>query len=241
MIIQPCACAHQRSVLLLAGMLVLAGRGIAAETSLAPESRWESEIAAFERADRTNPPPKDAVLLIGSSSIKFWTTAGQQLPGHPVINRGFGGSELSDCTAFAERIVIPYRPRLIALCAGENDIVAGKTPERVRDDFRAFVTKVRSAGGETKILYLAIKPSPARAKQFQRQQTANELIRKCVVGDSGLSYVDVRKPMLKADGKPREDLFLKDGVHLNEEGYRLWAGILRPVLDQLDPPGGGKR
>src|SRR6185312_14197633 len=55
--------------------------------------QWEKDIAAFEARDKTNPPPANGILFIGSSTIRFWTTLATDFPGQPVINRGFGGSE----------------------------------------------------------------------------------------------------------------------------------------------------
>ncbi len=89
--------------------------------------RWEKEISAFEQADRTSPPPKGALLFIGSSTIRLWKTLTQDFPNHTVINRGFGGSQIADSTHFAERIIFPYQPRMILLRAGGNDIHAGKS------------------------------------------------------------------------------------------------------------------
>jgi len=106
--------------------------------------QWEREIQAFEAADRGNPPPQGAVLFIGSSTIRMWKTLAQDFPEHKVLNRGFGGCQIADCTYYADRIVVPYNPRLIVLRAGGNDIAAGKSPEQVRGDFQAFVDKVRA-------------------------------------------------------------------------------------------------
>ncbi len=207
--------------------------GRCADANVPHHLQYASAIRAFEAADRTNPPPKNAVLFIGSSSIRKWTNAPAQFPNHRIINRGFGGSHLSDSVAFAERIVIPYQPKLILLYAGDNDIAAGKSPEQVLADFKAFVAKVRGALSETRIAYLSIKPSPSRMKFFEQNQAANQLIREFIAADGKLVYVDVFTPMLGADGKPREELFVQDRLHLNDDGYKLWAGIVGPVLDKV--------
>jgi lysophospholipase L1-like esterase len=211
-------------------------RACAAETNLPHHTQFEPAIRAFEAADRTNPPPPNAVLLIGSSSIRLWKDAPAQFPSHRLLNRGFGGSHLSDSVAFADRIAIPYRPRVVVLYAGDNDIAAGKSPEQVLADLKAFVAKVRSALPETRIAYLSIKPSPSRLKHLEQFREANRLIREFCAGDDRLVYVDVFTPMLDRDGQPREEFFLGDRLHLNSEGYKVWAGIVGPVLDRLDAP-----
>jgi lysophospholipase L1-like esterase len=139
----------------------------AADKLQPPEARWEKDIRAFEAADKTNPPPQGAVLFIGSSSIQFWTNLGRAFPGHKVLNRGFSGSQLSDSVAFVHRIVTPYKPKLVLLYAGDNDIASGKSPQRVLGDFKAFVGRIHAALPETRIAYIAIKPCPAREKYLR--------------------------------------------------------------------------
>jgi lysophospholipase L1-like esterase len=220
--------------LLLAGLLYATSATSAPDvaTYLPHHLQWESAIQIFEASDKTNPPPRDAILMIGSSSIVKWTNAPAQFPGHRLINRGFGGSHLSDSVAFVERIVVPYQPKLVLLYAGDNDIAAGKTPEQVFADFKAFVAKVRSALPDTRIAYIAIKPSPSRIKLMEQFKTANRLIQEFCRADPKLIYVDIFTPMLGTNGQPRAELFVGDQLHLNDAGYKLWAGIVKPVLEK---------
>jgi lysophospholipase L1-like esterase len=208
-----------------------------AETKAAPEAKWEKDILSFEAADRTNPPPKDAVLFIGSSSIRLWTNLAQTFPGHKVINRGFGGSEVSDSVAFVPRIVTPYRPKLVLLYAGDNDIAAGKSAERVLSDFKAFVERIHATLPQTRIAYIAIKPCPAREKYLDQVKAANSLIQAYASSDNRLLFLDVFTPMLTKAGRPRADLFIRDGLHPNPQCYELWASVIRPILDRYDGPG----
>jgi lysophospholipase L1-like esterase len=220
----------------ISAILLLASPAPAAETNLAHHLQYEPDIRAFEAADITNPPPKDAVLFIGSSSIRKWTNAPAQFPGHKIINRGFGGSYLSDSVAFAERILIPYRPKLVVLYAGDNDIAGGRTPEEVFGAFKAFVAQVRKGSPQTTTAFISIKPSPSREKFLRQNQAANRLIREFIGTDPRLIYLDVFTPMQTAGGHTRGELFQSDRLHLNEAGYKLWAGIVKPVLDKVDPP-----
>jgi lysophospholipase L1-like esterase len=190
--------------------------------------RWEKTIAAFEKRDADKPPPKNAILFVGSSSIVRWDVA-KSFPDLEVINRGFGGSQIADSVYFAPRIVVKYQPRVIVFYAGDNDIAGGKTPDRVRDDFKAFAENVRKELPRTKLVFLSIKPSVARWKLFDKATEANKLIEDYCKSDKNLVYVDVVKPMLD-DGKPKPDLFVQDGLHMNENGYKLWTTILAPHL-----------
>jgi len=221
------------------GLTFLSGplnRSHAAESQVLT-NRWESDIEAFEDTDKTNPPPQNAILFIGSSSIRMWTDIQNAFSGHEVFRRGFGGSELSDSVAFAGRIVIPYKPKMVLLYAGDNDIANGKSPERVLSDFKDFVQKVHAALPQTRIGYIAIKPSLARRKLMNEMKTANGLIKDYIEQSDELLFIDVFTPMLNQDGGPKPDLFIQDGLHLNEKGYALWTSIIGPVLDKYDPTG----
>lgn len=195
-----------------------------------PHARWEKDIAAFEAADKKSPPPQGAVLFIGSSTIRLWTTLTTDFPDVKTINRGFGGSELADSVYYADRIVIPYKPRLIVLFAGTNDINAGVKPEKVADDFKAFVEKVRAALPDTRIAYLSISPAPIRWGQADQQKEANRLIKQYIDAGKNLDYIDEWDQFLGPDGKPREDLYRPDRLHSNAAGYKLRAEIVRPHL-----------
>jgi lysophospholipase L1-like esterase len=194
-------------------------------------SKWESEIAAFERADRETPPPKGAILFIGSSSIRLWKTLAQDFPDLQLLNRGFGGSEIADSVQFADRIVFPYEPRLIIFYAGGNDINAGKTPEQVFADFKMFVAKVRARLPRTEIAFISIAGNPARWAQVEKVKAVNTMIEDFAKKTPGLKFIDVFPHMLGPDGQPRPEIFSADRLHMNEEGYKLWTKIIRPFLE----------
>ena len=193
-------------------------------------SRWEKYIARFEAADKKQMPQPDGVLFIGSSSIRMWKTLEQDFPGLPVINRGFGGSQIADSNHFAGRIVHPYKPRQIVLYAGDNDVAGGKSPETVLADFQQFLKTVRAKLPKVRVSFIAIKPSLSRWKLSGKMAMANSLVRSACSKNKRLDYIDIWQPMLDENGKPRPDLFLGDGLHLNAKGYALWTSIVKPHL-----------
>ena len=189
-------------------------------------NKWETEIKKFEESDKKNPPPRGAVVFIGSSSIRLWQSLSVDFPGIKVINRGFGGSELADSTYYVDRIVIPYQPRMIVLYAGDNDLANGKTPLQVFEDYKAFVARVQRKLPATKIAFISIKPSPSRASLLQSMKDANGLIKAYASHDKRLIYIDVFTPMLGKDGSARPELFGPDRLHMNSAGYRLWKLVV---------------
>ena len=191
-------------------------------------ARLEQEIRAFEASDRAVPPPAEALLCVGSSSMRMWhDTIQADLAPLAVIPRGFGGSTMFDVLHFAGRIVVPYRPRAVLLYEGDNDIDTGVSPEQVAATFVEFAALVHADLPRTRIHVLSIKPSPARWSKWPQMRAANALLEAACAGDSTLAYVDVATPMLGVDGRPRAVLFLGDQLHLSARGYALWAEVIQ--------------
>lgn len=193
------------------------------------KNRWEDAIAKMLDGDRESPPPQAGIVFVGSSSIRMWKL-GQSFPEMPVINRGFGGSQVADSVYFADRIILPYQPQIVVVYAGDNDIAAGKSPAHVFADYQRLVKVIHANLPETQIVFIAIKPSLARWKLCEQMAKANALIEDFNRNSEQLTFVDIAAPMLGEDGKPRKALFREDGLHLSEAGYKLWTKLLRPHL-----------
>lgn len=196
----------------------------------ATPDKWAADIEKLTAADAIQPPPSGAVVFVGSSSIRLWTTLAGDFPGVVSINRGFGGSELADSVFYADRIVIPHQPRLVVVYAGENDLWDGKSPGTVLADLQAFRSRVHAALPKTKILYLAIKESPSRARIREQVRSANRLIAADCATDTRCIFVDVATPLLNAAGGHRPELFREDQLHMLPAGYAIWAKTLAPFL-----------
>ncbi len=192
-------------------------------------ARWEKEVAAIEKRLAADPPQKGGVAFAGSSSIRLWDLK-KSFPNLGAVNVGFGGSQIPDNTHFAPRLVLPLAPRAVVFYAGDNDLAAGRTPRQVRDDFRAFAQLVHAKLPKAKVLFIAVKPSVARWKLFDKQKEANALVKEVCAADERLVFVDVVPDMLGADGKPDPALFAADGLHLSPKGYEVWAAAVKKAL-----------
>ena len=191
--------------------------------------KWAKEMAAFEEQDRTD-PAIGGIVFVGSSSVRLWDLK-KSFPDVPALNRGFGGSEIPDSVAHVDLLVIRHKPRIVVFYAGDNDIAAGRTPQQVFDDYKAFVAKVRAALPATRIAFIAIKPSILRWALVDKVRAANTLVREYAATDDRLGFVDVDGPMLGWDEKPRKDLFVADGLHMTPKGYELWTTLVRPFIE----------
>lgn len=190
------------------------------------------EIHAFHVQDSIKPPPKKAILFVGSSSFRFWTDVQDYFPGTRIINRGFGGSSLPDVIRYEDEIIFPYRPRQVVIYCGENDIAASDTvtAELVYHRFQQLFADIRKHMPGTPILFISIKPSPSRWEMRDRMIRANELIRNFLRTKKRAEFVDVWTHMLGADGKPLPDIFREDRLHMTAKGYAIWQKLIAPQL-----------
>lgn len=192
---------------------------------------FADEIAAFAAQDAASPPPDGAVVFVGSSSIRLWSTLAEDMAPLPVLNRGFGGSQLAHVIHYADETIVRYLPRAVVVYAGGNELDAqtGKTADDVARDFATLVATIHAYAPGARIYFLSIKPSKRRWDRWPEMRRANERIETFCNGDSRLRYVDVATPLLE-DGEPRDDVYAWDGLHLNATGYREWTRVLRPIL-----------
>lgn len=195
---------------------------------VSPYSPWEKSIAAFEEIDDDSAPTPGGVVFVGSSSIRGWKTLTEDFPDTNVIGRGFGGSQLIDSILYAHRIVTNYQPRAVVVYAGDNDVARGKSAERVFGDFKKLVETIHGADDGVRIGFIAIKPSIARWDMWPTMLRANHLVAQFAEAHERVTYFDIATPMLGADGKPRPELFVRDGLHMTRSGYAVWKEVIAP-------------
>lgn len=222
----------ERALLLLLLLVLPASSGQALQSpGPAPDStRWEDDIQALEADARRNPPAPGGIVFTGSSSIRLWKTLRDDFPGLPVINRGFGGSQLPDVIAFAGRIILPSRPRLVVVYGGANDIAAGRTPAQVLEDFKTLVAAIHARLPDTQVAFISIAPNPARWEQVERVRAANDAVAHWAQEQPQVTFIDVFSHMLGPDGLPTPDIFVEDRLHMNAKGYALWKELIAPYL-----------
>ena len=194
-----------------------------------------NEIKAFRKADSITAPAKDAILLIGSSSFTNWKNVATYFPNHTIINRGFGGSSLTDIIHFNQETILKYKPKQIYIYCGENDIAASDTitPQIVFERFKTLYTIIRNhLGNNIPVMYVSIKPSVARWSMEDKFVTANSLIRNFINKQKQTQFLDVHSAMLDTNGEVYKDIFIADKLHMNAKGYAIWQKIIAPTLVQ---------
>jgi lysophospholipase L1-like esterase len=196
---------------------------------------FEDEILKFEAADKVKMPAEGSVLFVGSSSIRLWTTLAKDFPEYPTLNRGFGGSQVADSVRLVDRIVTPYKPKVIVFFAGTNDLASGKSPETVLADYKAFVDKVRLKLPTVPIGYISCTPAPSRWNNIKNVRKLNELIKSYCEATPNLKYIDTYPLLVNNIGGPRAELFIADNLHMNAKGYAIWTPVVREYLKEVFP------
>jgi len=192
-----------------------------------------NEISEFKKKDSLQHPPSGAILFVGSSSFRKWTNVHADFPGYTIINRGFGGSTLPDVIRYAGEIIYPYHPKQIVIYCGDNDLADSKvSPKKVYKRFVKLYDLIRKHLQNVDVVYVSIKPSPSRERLMPVMEETNDLIRDFTAKHSHAVFVDVYHLMLTPQGRPMEDLFVGDKLHMNEKGYKIWQKALMPYLDK---------
>ncbi len=194
------------------------------------EPAFENEIRAFEKMDSTSPPPQHPIVFTGSSSIRLWENLKDYFPDKTILQRGFGGSQLSDVLRYVDRVIVRYSPKQVVLYAGENDIAAGQTGQQTFERLKAVFERVRQKLPDVPFVFISIKPSPSRRKYFPEVDTANQLIKDFLAKQKNAQFVDIRPVMLGTNGQPVPELFKSDSLHMLTAGYQRWAKVLGPYL-----------
>lgn len=216
----------------VSAMTALAAAPATSPPPSAATGRFAGEMEAFAAQDKAAPQPPCRIVFTGSSSIRFWTTLSQDMAPMPVINRGFGGAQISDVNAHFDQVVGRYHPRAVVFYAGENDLNAGEATDSVVEDFGRFMKlKTQKLGASTPVYYISLKPSRARERQIPDQNAVNAKIKAQMKGRKDFVYIDVVPQMMGADGHPK-DLFVADGLHMNSAGYAIWTQAVRPVMQK---------
>jgi len=198
----------------------------------AQQASFYNEIQQFKKQDSASFPPKNAILLVGSSSFRKWQDVQSYFPNYTIINRGFGGSVLPDVIRYADDIIIPYHPKQVLVYCGDNDLASSDTitPEIVTRRFKQLFYIIRGKLPAATITYVSIKPSPSRQQLMSKMIETNSLIKTFLRTQKNTSFIDVFHPMLLPTGRAIPEIFLSDSLHMNEKGYAIWRKAIQPYL-----------
>ncbi len=218
--------------LLLPAFLLFAP--LSAQQDAGPE-RLEGEVSQFEAADKIEPVDPNVILFVGSSSVRMWKSLQEDLEGHRVLNRGFGGSNFHDLIYYADRLIYAYHPKAVFVYEGDNDISGGDSARDVLRSARKLRKMIaRNLGKDVPVVFISPKPSVSRWNLHEEYEKANELLEKLADKQDNTYFVDVWNPALQPNGTVRDDIFLADNLHMTADGYDIWEAAIEPMVEQLD-------
>lgn len=196
---------------------------------------WEPEITKFETLDKTTKYPDDAIIFAGSSSIRLWSGIEADMASYKVIQRGYGGAKLSDFAVYADRILSPHQCSAMVLFIG-NDVIGSqkdKTPEEVKRLFLNVLRTFRKDHPSDPVFWIAITPTSSRWNAWPKIIQVNDIIRKTCENHRNTYFIKTDFAFLNENGKPRDELFIADNLHLNTDGYKIWTAIIKKELDKI--------
>ena len=196
--------------------------------------KWEKEIIKLESLDQKENYSNNAILFIGSSSIRLWKSIKQDLAPYEPIKRGYGGARYSDLIHFTDRLVSPHKVKAVGVFVA-NDITGGindLSPKEVLNLVKFIVKKIRKSHKNKPIFFIETTPTSKRWKVWNKISKANDLIKNFSSNNSNIFYIDTRSFYITSNGIPSDDFFIKDKLHLNSKGYKLWAKIIKESFDK---------
>ena len=194
---------------------------------------FEAEIKAFAKSDSIVAPLQGKIVFVGSSSFAKWKDINQYFPGYPIINRGFGGSNLLDVILYVNETILKYKPKQVVIYCGENDLASSDTvsPEMVLERFTLLFNLIRQPlGNKSNITFISIKPSVSRWRLESKIIEANRLIASFIAKQKNANFINIHNAMLQEDGSVMKDIFIADNLHMNAKGYAIWQKIIAPSL-----------
>ncbi|MEX0662976.1 MAG: GDSL-type esterase/lipase family protein [Balneolaceae bacterium] len=206
------------------------------QSDIPDPTRFEQEINAFEQWDTKNSSPKESILFVGSSSINFWNTA-EAFSDYPVINRGFGGSHISDLLHYYDQVIGRFDPSLIVFYCGENDIASGLNSDKVFDGYKELLSRIEQDFPNTHFLYITIKPSSSRLEYTEPFTEFNHWVKTFNKTNDRLHYIDLATPLTNGNGRSDDSFFVDDLLHLNEQGYEIWSERMAEFLKTMEESG----
>jgi hypothetical protein len=225
----------QRFLLLFFSFVILSCSPLRKYQTLPEVQAWENDIQQFEQLDKSEKYSENSILFAGSSSIRLWNTLERDMAPYPVIQRGFGGSKLSDMVVYAERTFNPHPCKAIVIFIA-NDITGNdqdKSPQEVAGLFRYVLRIIRKTHPETPVFWIAITPTPSRWKVWPEIVKANNLIKNICETQKNSYFIRTDFAFLNENGLPKDELFREDKLHLNDEGYKVWTKIIKKEISKI--------
>lgn len=193
-------------------------------------TRFAKAISAFDARDEKNPPNPGGTVFVGSSSIRLLNIS-TYFPEVDGLNRGFGGSHISDLNHYLDRVLLRYKPSTVVFYCGSNDLWGSKSVGQVEEDFNEFTRRLFEVSPKAKLIVIPVRPCPARHSIRATEDAMNARFAEIASKDERQVFLpELVKAYLLPDGAPNPKFFVKDMLHMNDAGYQEWQRVIQPHL-----------
>ena len=173
------------------------------------------------------------IVFTGSSSIRMWKDLPGLFQNPKIINTGFGGSKASDLLYYLDELVLDFNPSKVIIYEGDNDISSGHKINFILKNIKSIIKKIEEKNKYVQIILISAKPSIMRWDLRKKYIQLNKKYKNLALKNNNIHYADIWSQMIDS-GELKTDIFIEDGLHLNEKGYKIWEKVLRPILRRTD-------
>lgn len=192
--------------------------------------RFQNEIDKIVARD-ANLQSENLIVFAGSSSFRMWNTLQEDFSDRHVVNHGFGGSEMSDLVFYVDELITRYKPAQIFIYEGDNDLNQGKDYKTILKDADKLINAIRTkVPASVEVVFVTPKPSPSRWHLKKKYLQFNRKLKRWAKREENVKVLDVWPAMMNEKGEPKSDIFIEDKLHMNRQGYSIWANVFRPYF-----------
>lgn len=182
---------------------------------------------------KSYPNSKKDIIFLGNSITQGVDWA-ELLQNKNARNRGISG----DITyGVLERLseVTEGQPAKVFILIGINDIQHNIPDTLITNNYRRIIRQIKAESPKTKIYFHTLLPVNNEFTQFKHHYNKDEHILfvntelKKIAAEEKITLIDLHEHFLDVS-KKLDKKYTQDGLHLNAEGYKVWAGILKPYL-----------
>ncbi len=199
-------------------------------TSVKGKLRFQSAIDAFLKEDSVQPPPMHSIEFIGSSIFRKWEQLKEHMAPLPVYNRAFGGSRTHEVLYYMDKIVLPYKPKIIVYYCGSNDAGGSVPVDSITGNIKAFFEKAERKLPGVKIFFVSVNKAPSRQAKWSAIDSVNAFVKNYCSLVKTRRFIDVNPILFDSTGSARMELYLDDKLHFKDDTYREFTKIIKPIL-----------
>ena len=194
----------------------------------------KEEKSSYDKEIKTMTDNYNNYLFLGDSITEFYDLD-KYFPNMPVVNSGISGNTTEDILNDMKGRVYDYNPSKVFLLIGTNDLRDEKSVDEVVDNIKKIIEKIEKNRKEAEIYLESVYPVNEKINkkvvELRNNQDINEINNKIkkYAEEQNITYIDLHKKLVNDEGL-LDKKYTRDGLHLNEEGYKVVTEELMKYL-----------